>query len=103
MAGRFTIRYRSSVVEGAIALIVEDEQGTAYLFREGTLQLRICGEHACEKLAGLLGGSAHWEPVPRVAPYSPAGLCALTGRKGDAPGPTAPCPIPVRPASLGRV
>jgi len=79
MTGGFTIRYRSCVVEGPIALIVEDERGAAYLFRGGTLQLRIRGQHACEKLAGLLGGKARWDTVPRVAPYSLAGLCALAG------------------------
>jgi hypothetical protein len=79
MTGGFTVRYRSSVVEGPVAFLVEDERGAAYLFREGTLQLRIRSEQACEKLAALLGGSARWDAVPRVAPYSLSGLWALAG------------------------
>lgn len=79
MTGRYTIRYRGSTTGGALALIVEDEHGAAYLFTEGTLQLRIRGDGACDQLAGLLGGSARWDAVPRVAPYSLAGLDALTG------------------------
>jgi hypothetical protein len=67
------IRYRSSAVEGTVALIVEDEREEAYLFHEGWPQLRIRREQACEKLAGLLGGNDRWDAVPRVAPYSLAG------------------------------
>ena len=79
MTGGFTVRYRNSGAEGTVALIVEDERGAAYLFRAGSLQLRIRGEQAGEKLAGLLGGTSQWDRVPRVAPYSLAGLSALAG------------------------
>ncbi len=96
MSGQFTIRYRRAH-RGAIALLVEDEAGVAYLFSDGVLQARTAGEGAVERLARLLGGSHRWEPVPAVAPYTLDGLRRLCG--GEAIATEAP---PGAVHALGR-
>src|SRR5205809_867422 len=55
MVGGYTIRYRSTKALGMPALVVEDLTGTAYLFIAQVPQVRVGGEHASERLVGLLG------------------------------------------------
>lgn len=70
MATRYTVRY---CCDGrpAPALIVEDEQGTAYLFSGGTLQSKMGGAGASARLADLLGRTATWTSL------SPPPSCSL--------------------------
>jgi hypothetical protein len=79
MVGAYTIRYRSTKALSVPALVVEDPDGTAYLFIAQVLQVRVGGEHASERLVGLLGGQDSWEEVPRVSPYSLDALGCLLG------------------------
>ena len=74
---RYTIRYRCDDPPGT-SLIVQDGQGTAYLFSDGVLQLRLGGDEACARLARLLGRHAPWAMVPEVPPYTLEGLRRLT-------------------------
>ena len=69
-SAHYTIRYRSYDRSGRAALIVEDSDGTAYLFSGGWLQGQLRGGDASRRLAGQLARSGSWLPVPRVAPYT---------------------------------
>ncbi len=91
-AARYAIRYRCEGSRGQVALIVEDNTGAAYLFSDGRLQGRFRGTDACEFLARQHAGSGSWTPVPRVAPYTLAGLRHLT----------APTPAGAKGGSLQR-
>ena len=75
---RYTVRYRSNDRRGKTALIVEDNNGAAYLFTGGTLQGRVSGANASTRLARQLAEVAHWRQVPRVAPYTIDGLRQMT-------------------------
>ncbi len=86
MPQHFTIRYRCTDRPGHTALIVEDEQGTAYLFSGGVLQTRTAGTHAAERLLHLMDAPECWQPVPVVPPFDLNGLRRLTA------------PIPGHPA-----
>ncbi len=74
---RFTIRFRCDAPGGA-AFIVDDRDGTAYLFRRG-LQARLTGANASHRLASRLAHARTWTPVPAVAPYTLAQLHQLAG------------------------
>jgi len=76
---RYTIRYRGRSRRGQTALIVEDGQGRAYLFSGGWLQGRLSGNKAAHRLAAIMAGHASWRIVPKVRPYSIAGLRQLVG------------------------
>ncbi len=76
---RFIIRYRPCGDALANALIVEDEQQVADLFSGGQLQGWLAGPDASERLVRALGSRGRWMHVPRVAGYTPEGLCRLTG------------------------
>lgn len=75
---QYTIRYRCDDRRGRTALIVEDPTGAAYLFSGGSLQGRLRGNDASTRLHKRLERHAHWQPVPRVAPYSLDGLRQMT-------------------------
>ncbi len=67
---QYTIRYRSTDPCGRTRLIVDDEQGTAYLFSGGELRLRCEGTEASGRLARDLERRARWVRVPTVSPYT---------------------------------
>lgn len=75
----YTIRYRRDDRPGPAALLVEDEQGTGYLFSSGALQARCADAAACARLLGLLRRRGPWAATPAITPYTLAGLQALTG------------------------
>ena len=78
MPHRFTIRYRHATSPGTNpTLLVEDEAGTAYLFRAGLLQLRQPGPGAAERLLQLFRAPDHWAPVATTHPYTLDGLRQL--------------------------
>jgi hypothetical protein len=103
MTGGFTIRYRRTTTAGLTALIVEDRCGAAYLFTAGALQARTSAGQPAETLVRLLGGHAHWDTVPRVAPYSIEGLCEITGGKRTSPPRPTSHATPGRHLSIGRL
>lgn len=76
---RYTIRYRGRSRRGQTTLIVEDEQGRAYLFSGGWLQGRLSGDKAAHRLATILAGHTSWRIVPKVCPYTIDGLRQLVG------------------------
>ena len=69
----YTVRYRCDDGRGGV-LLVEDDQGRAYLFSQGALQLRLSGADASARLAGLLARRAPCTPVSAAPPYKLAGL-----------------------------
>jgi hypothetical protein len=89
--GAYTIRYRSTKALGTPALVVEDPEGSAYLFTAQMLQVRASGAQACERLIRLLGGRDSWEEVPRVSPYSLDALRCLLGGGKSVQGGVSPC------------
>ena len=66
----YTVRYRCDVRPGRVALIVEDEDGTAHLFSDGRLRNRLAGDGASARLARRLADRGAWVPVPEVVPYT---------------------------------
>ena len=74
----YTIRYRSTDPCGRTRLIVDDEQGTAYLFSGGELRLRREGAEASGRLARDLERRARWVRVPTVSPYTLGELRVIT-------------------------
>ena len=89
MSQHYRVRYRCAHRPGGAALIIEDEGGTAYLFSDGTLQVRTCGARAAERLVRRLGGPDQWTPVPIVPAYTFAGLCHLVGHQAAVRGAVA--------------
>ncbi len=87
---RYTIRYRCDAPAGT-SLIIEDGQGTAYLFSDGLLQLRLGGEGACSRLATLLRRHAPWAVVPEVPAYTLEELRRLTQTPAPNAGDDKPC------------
>ncbi len=83
---RYTIRYRCDRGESGPGLIVQAEEGTAYLFAGGRFQCRASGPGAPDRLPRALARPGRWTAVPRVAPFTLGGLRRLTGR--PAPGGT---------------
>ncbi len=75
----YYVRYRCGYRGGTTALIVEDEQRTAYLFSDGWLQSKIEGDDAATRLAELMRRRGHWSRLPEVPPYTIDGLRRLTG------------------------
>ncbi|MDQ3899471.1 MAG: hypothetical protein M3319_03130 [Actinomycetota bacterium] len=80
MTAHYTIRYRCNEGATQTALIVEDAQGRAYLFRGGWLRREMRGNAASARLAGLLAEQTQerWLPVPTVAGYTLEELRRLT-------------------------
>lgn len=76
---RYTVRYRGRGRRGQTTLLVEDEQGRAYLFSGGWLQGRLSGERAVDRLAAILAERTTWRAVPEVYPYTINGLRQLVG------------------------
>ncbi len=76
----YVIRYRCGRDCDATALIVEDGQGVAYLFSDGSLQSSLHGAQAPARLARLMGQLGIWAPVPEVPPYTLEGLRRIAGR-----------------------
>jgi hypothetical protein len=68
---RYTIRFRCRRGATQTALIVEDQEGAAYLFQDGRLQ-QLTDRVAPEGLARTLEWRtpANWTPVPPVASYT---------------------------------
>ncbi len=87
---RYTIRYRCDAPAGT-SLIIEDGQGTAYLFSNGVLQLRLGGEGACSRLAQLLKRHAPWAAIPEVPSYRLEELRRLTRTPAPDAGDDNPC------------
>ena len=83
----FTIRYRWTNPSGETLLIVDDEQGTAYLFGGGQLRQRLEGGEASGPLAREFTPDARWVRVPTVAPYTVDELHRITTvpRQGTLP------------------
>ena len=80
MANRYyTVRYRCTGDGHKPVLIVEDEQGTAYLYRGGRLRGWLGGRNASGRLARFLQRRAVCTRVPEVPPYTLEGLRRLTG------------------------
>ena len=79
----YVIRYRCGRDCKATALIVEDGQGVAYLFSDGSLQSSLRGAHAPARLAHQLGQLGNWAPVPEVPPYTLEGLRRLAGHPSE--------------------
>jgi hypothetical protein len=75
----YTVRYRCNDGHRTPALIVEDEQGTAYLYRGGRLRGWLRGRNASGRLARVLQRRAVCTRVPEVPPYTLEGLRRLTG------------------------
>ena len=73
----YTIHFRTFRPGGGVALIVEGDDGMAYLLSGGTLQCGIRGVHPAARLQALLAGVAAWHPVPVVSPYTLPELRAL--------------------------
>ncbi|MDP9374173.1 MAG: hypothetical protein M3Q65_17305 [Chloroflexota bacterium] len=100
----YTVRYRRCWTDGDIALIVQDEQGRAYLFVGGRLRA-LPGGKVPAHLAWAIGPRNRWTSVPKVAPYTLEGLLRLTGAmRGDCvdgrPAPvTSSRDLPPRPAA----
>ncbi len=74
----YTVRSRCDAHPGAVGLLVEDGRGTTSLFSGGELQARCAGPEATARLLHLLRHRDCWTAVPAVAPYTLAGLRALT-------------------------
>ena len=75
----YVVRYRNTDRINRTALIVEDATGIAYLFCDGDLRLQRAGEQASARLRAILARRGNWTSLPRVAPYTLAGLRALVG------------------------
>ena len=105
MMRHYTIRYRRTDASGDTLLIVDDEQGAAYLFAGGQLRQRLEGGEASRRLARELDPDARWVRVPTVAPYTVDELLRITAAPGRASAlaavtlsrPVAPAPV-FRPA-----
>src|SRR5438046_2451353 len=67
---RYTVRYRWVGGQGQVGCIVADEQGTAYLFWRGILQLRRTGPAASDRLARAVARHATPHPVPAAGSYT---------------------------------
>ena len=76
----YIIRYRCDDPFGQVALIVDDECGTAHFFRDGQLRDQLTGEGTSTRLARRLAARGPWVPVPEVHPYTIADLRRLTAR-----------------------
>ena len=72
MTQAFTIRYRCIYQFGQLALIVEDETGTNYLFAGGKVQAQLSA-----RLSALAALSADWLTVSDSTSYSLTGLRQL--------------------------
>ncbi len=79
MVPDYVIRYRCGRDCDTTALIVEDEQGVAYLFSGGSLQSSLRGAHAPARLARMMGQLGVWASVPEVPPYTLEGLRRIAG------------------------
>jgi hypothetical protein len=77
MARAFTIRYRRIYQFGQLALIVEDETGTSYLFAGGKLQVQLSA-----RLSALAELSTDWLTVSDSTSYSLTGLRQLAALRG---------------------
>jgi hypothetical protein len=73
----FAIRYRANKPDGRPMLIVQDDQGAAYLFSGQALQVRIRGARPCDRLVRRLRATADWQPVPPSTPLRFAALQEL--------------------------
>ncbi len=97
----YTIRYRRTDPSGETLLIVDDEQGAAYLFAGGQLRQRLEGGEAGGRLAREPDPDARWVRVPAVAPYTLIELHRITAvPSGAAPSTEAAVP---RRAALAPV
>jgi hypothetical protein len=76
-------RYQTTGADGASALIVADQQGNAYLFAAGALQVSTTDDATGERLLGLLGPPERWQPLPDARVYSLDTLRAI-GRAAQA-------------------
>ena len=80
---RYTVRYRWVDAHGRVGCIVADEQGTAYLFWRGILQLRCAGPAAGARLARAVARHATPHPVPAAGSYTLDELRRLVAGAGS--------------------
>ncbi len=74
---RYRIRYRLTTVAG-VAVLIEDEAGHLLVCSRAGLRPYLGAPHDPARRAALLRHLG-WLPVPRVAPYTLAGLRRLLG------------------------
>ena len=77
---RSVMRSRCGAPLGRVALIADDEYGTARVFREGQLRQQLAGEDASPRLAHRLADHDAWVPVPEARPYTIDDIRRLTAR-----------------------
>jgi hypothetical protein len=70
MPEAYVIRYSTRTGDENPALIVTDQQGNAYLYASGALQLRAADDPMGERLISLLGTSERWESQQQPELYS---------------------------------
>ena len=95
----YIVRYRCDDRSGRVALIVDDEYGTAHLFSDGRLHDRLVGDGASARLARRLATRGTWVPVPRVSPYTIEGLRRLTAPPASRDG--SRCALALAPGDPG--
>jgi hypothetical protein len=85
----YAIRYRATTGRAGTALIVEDDDGWAYLLTRQGLGCAWRSTPPPRPIARFLR-EASWVPVPRVAPYTLADLCRLVHLAPPATGENGP-------------